>query len=593
MSDPAHATPAPLPHDAGAMAGSGHDTGAMKARWAALGAGVAALLLLFFIWPYQHWFYAGRSSVMHGWFRTVGESFGGEWMFCYFVPLLTGFLIHLRRAELRSLPLCGEWAGALLAVPALFVYWVGYKADTGYAGFLSAHLMMAALILLLGGRRWMRVLIFPWLFLFFMWPMFPIEERVVGKLRVITATLSGELLHLIGVPVVREGTALNSAADAVRGMRLGQLFQLDVEEPCSGVRSLYSLLMVSALYGYLSLKRVFPRLVLFASAIPLAMLGNVVRMVLLALGSIWFGSEFAIGRNLGADHQEMSAYHTLCGYAVFAVALAGMFGLCSLLEGSHWKSFKNLKKKAARPAASAADAVDAASTRRTIVMSGVAVGIAVAGLGICAVTNVNPAVAAPGVVMDLPLQFDKYQGIPNEMTAIERNVLDPGVSLVRNQYISPDRHMLVATVIESGVGKRTLHRPEVCLPGQGWSITDQMTVPIRLADGRAFEGTLLRMFREVEVSPGVRKRVRALNIYWYIGSDGTTTPEFYDHLRISYMDAVFKNLAHRWAMASFFLPLPESEIGFDNPMIEATALEELRDFSAGLAASFMKKPPSP
>lgn len=557
-------------------------------RWMALAAGAAAMLLLFFIWPYQHWQYAKRESVMTGWWKVVGESFNGEWVFCYIVPLLAGFLVYLRREQLRMLPLQGSWWGTLAGAMSLFVYWVGYKADTGYAGFLAAQLMVAGLVILLGGWGWMRTLLFAWLFLTFMWPMFPIEERVVMRLRLITAGMSEQFLNLIGVHTIREGTALSSAADVARGLSQGQVFRLDVEEPCSGVRSLYSLLMVSALYGYLSLKHIFPRLVLFVSAIPLAMAGNFVRMVLLALGSIWFGSEIAVGRNIDGQ-QEMSLYHTLCGYAVFAVALAGMFGLCSLLEGKHWKSLKTVGKRMAAPVHSMSSSASVPTPGRRVMLHSIAaLGLAAAGIGICAMTNVTPTLADPGVVLKLPLQLGRYQGTPHDMTAVERNILDEGVELVRNVYVSPDQHMLMATVIQSGYGKRTLHRPEVCLPGQGWTITDRTPIDIQLASGARVKATMLRMFREHEKAPGQRVRTRAIGCYWYIGSDGTTSPDYYDHIRISYVDAVFKNLSHRWAMAMFFAPLTEGDIVQTDPFAEVGALEEIRDLAAQAAAAFMK-----
>lgn len=148
--------------------------------------------------------------------------------------------------------------------------------------------------------------------------------------------------------------------------------------------------------------------------------------------------------------------------------------------------------------------------------------------------------------------------------------------------------MVVATVIQGGMGKRTLHRPEVCLPGQGWSITDRLPIPIKLANGRIIQATLLRMFRDYEPVPGQRKRMRAMNIYWYIGSDGTTSADYYDHIRISYMDGVFKNLTHRWAMAHFFAPLPDTDILIGDPMQDVAALEELRDFAGRMAPEFMK-----
>lgn len=555
--------------------------------WIALGTGLAAMLLLFVIWPYQHWQYAQRESVMKGWWKVVGESFNGEWMFCYLVPLLAGFLVYLRRDQLRKLPLAGSWWGTAVVAAGLFIYWVGYKADTGYAGFLAAQAVIAGLVILLGGWGWMRALLFPWLFLTFMWPMFPIEERLVMHLRLFTAGVSEQFLNLIGVPTVREGTALSSAADAAKGLSQGHVFRLDVEEPCSGVRSLYSLLMVSALYGYLSLKNTLPRLVLFASAMPLAMAGNFVRMVLLALGSIWFGSDIAVGRNINGQ-QEMSLYHTLCGYAVFAVALAGMFGLCSVLERKHWKSLKNFGKRASGPAATQPVAFPRENARRVLTHSAAALALAAGGIGICAATNTQPHLAEPGVVLRLPLQLGRYQGTPHDMTALERNILDEGVELVRTVYMSPDQRMLMGTVIQSGYGKRTLHRPEVCLPGQGWTITDRVPVPIRLADGTTLTATMLRMFREFEKAPGQFARMRAVSCYWYIGSDGTTSPDYYDHIRISYIDAVFKNLGHRWAMAMFFAPLPESENGPGDPFAEASALEDLRDLASQAAAEFMK-----
>ena len=583
MSAPTNPTPSITAQAPGALITGSH-LSPMLSRKVALSVGVCIFLLLFAVWPYQHWSYqGGRSSILAGWFKTVRDSHNGEWWFCYVVPFLVGYLIHLRRSEWKALPLKGHGSGILLTVLGLCVYWVGFKADTGYAGFISAQIMVAGLLLMIGGVRWMKILFFPWLFLAFMWPMFPIEERIVGQLRIITASLSGSLLNGIGIDVVREGTALSSAMDSAKNLAQGQLFQLDVEEPCSGVRSLYSLLMVSALYGYLSLKRTGPRLLLFISAIPLAMLGNVVRMVLLALGSLWFGSEFAIGRNINGE-QEMSTYHTLCGYAVFAVALAGMFAICSLLEGNHWKAFKNGNKAKPKSAAPA----ETESPVRTLILSSGALFMALLGVGICGATNVNPNIADPGVHLSLPLQVGKYQGVPFDMTARERDILDPGVDLVRNQYFSNDQKVMMATVIEGGPAKRSLHRPEVCLPGQGWNITDRTQIPIQLPSGRIIQATMLRMFSDALSDSGQRIRHRAINVYWYIGSDGTTSADYYDHIRISYIDAVFRNLSHRWAMASLYVPMPPSQIGMGDPMAEVNAMEEIRSFAAQIAPHFMK-----
>lgn len=556
--------------------------GWFDSRLAALLVLAAPLLLLFAVMPYQHWYLEGRSSVLAGWARIVAND--DEWWFCLLVPPLVGWLVHRQRKELKSLPLAGSWWGLPVLLVGLFFYWAGYKVDTGYLGFVSMHLTLAALILLLGGLRWMRSLLFPWLFLGFMWPLFPLEERLAFPLRLMTAAASGWFLNVLGVDVVREGTALHSAAEPMIGIAQGDLFRLDVEEPCSGIRSLFSLMMISALYGHLSLHAAWARALLFFSAIPLAMLGNFTRMVLLAVASRWFGSEFAVGRNIDG-HQEMSFFHSLAGFAVFGVALAGMFALCGVLEG-------RLFKRGGKAGGRAVDDGVAAGTG-----GGLSPGKSLAALALpgacalfCLTTSTSLVLAQPGVCLRLPAVLDAYAGKAMDMSAEERNVLDEGVELVRTFYTSPQGRRILVTLIVGGPGKRTLHRPEVCLPGQGWSIGSSEVMPLEFADGSKAEATVLRLFRDAGTEGGPSVRVRALNVYWYIGSDGVTRPDYYGHISKGYQDALFKGINHRWSMLSVFVPVSEQPIGSGHALEEWTALEETRAFLHELVPGLLSKP---
>ena len=78
---------------------------------------------------------------------------------------------------------------------------------------------------------------------------------------------------------------------------------------CSGLRSLFALGMVSLLYGYLSLEKGWHRFLLAAAAVPFAVIGNFVRMILLYVGTITLGKEVAIGK----DHFNPSGYPYRCG----------------------------------------------------------------------------------------------------------------------------------------------------------------------------------------------------------------------------------------------------------------------------------------
>jgi exosortase len=548
----------------------------------------AVLVLLFLLWPYQQWDYGKRESIIIGWARWVTKR--SDWWFCFAVPPLVGWLVWLRREELSKLSLQGTWRGLIPLGLGLFCYWVGYKADTGYPGFLAVQGVLAGFILLVAGMAWMRILFFAWLFMLFCWPMQPLEDSVASPLRPYTASMAASVLNAMGVPTVSEGSALQSAPDAASGAQIGDKFSLDVDAKCSGINSLFALMMISALLGYVALKRPRSRLILFICSVPLAVAGNIVRLLLLVAGTLKIGSELAVGRHIG-EHQEMSFYHTAAGFAVFGIALAGMFALCWLFEGREMTA--NLKRHG-RPA-SPGDEFAIPLPRRMQAQLLAALVLPLITLSICLGTDIGFHVAAPGIRLSeeaprhpvLPLSLGEYQGRELEMTLNEKNLLDEGVKLARTGYASANGRQILATVIMSGFEKRSLHRPEVCLPAQGWTVTDRMPVSLHLADGRDVDVMMMRVFRDVEPKPGVRIRTRAVNFYWYIGSDGTNCADHYEHIFLSYYDAVFRNIQHRWSMASIYVPLPEQQVGHEDPMLELGAVEDGRAFISKLAPTFM------
>lgn len=542
-----------------------------------LGLGGVMLVILLGVFPYQHWDFHVRSSIFGGILKKADQD--SEWWFCLFAPPIVAWLVWRMKKSLVGLPVNGSWLGAPVLVLGMLFYWFGYKADTAYPGYVSGQLITLGLILLLGGMEWLRRLFFPWAFLVFTWPMIPLESVLALPLRMITARASGIVLNLIGVPVSSEGTGILSAVDPERGLAQGDLFQLDVEEPCSGIRSLFSLLMLSALYGWLSLKTWRARGILLASAIPLAMLGNLVRMILLALGSLWFGSDFAVGRKIG-EHQEMSFYHSMAGFAVFGVALAGMFALCTLLE-------KKIESRARPVAPKAVPQVAPAASTRSWLQLGIAALILGGGLGVCSLTDGSYHVGPPGISIEMPSLIGPFVSTEHPMTSREKNILPEGVRIERRFYTKSDRAIL-ATMVLSGAEKRSLHSPDSCLPAQGWKVSSQSLITLPLAD-QEITVTLMNMYQDIQDKEGRRARIRALNLFWYLGSDGTTCAGYHEHVRKTYSDAFFKNLNHRWTLLTFFVPLPDSTTGIDDPYAELTALKDTEAFIQMLVPKLLTK----
>jgi exosortase len=89
--------------------------------------------------------------------------------------------------------------------------------------------------------------------------------------------------------------------------------ELRVENPCSGLRSLIALLATGAVFAYLQPGRPWRRALLFLSAIPVAMVANVVRITLLLLVAHYVGVKQATGK-----------FHDWSGLALYVVALGGL-----------------------------------------------------------------------------------------------------------------------------------------------------------------------------------------------------------------------------------------------------------------------------
>jgi exosortase len=173
----------------------------------------------------------------------------------------------------------------------------------------------------------MKAVAFPYIFLMFAYPFYFLDTIVAFPLRGLMCQLSQLFLNGIGVETLRVGTALVSAPDYAKGLAQGQKFALDVATPCSGIRSLFALMMVSALYAHLSLEKTWQKWTLFLLSPALAVIGNFARMVMLTLGTILLGSAVAIG-----TEEHPTTFHMAAGFFVFVVALGGMVGVSRLLQ---------------------------------------------------------------------------------------------------------------------------------------------------------------------------------------------------------------------------------------------------------------------
>ena len=299
-----------------------------RALWVEVAVAFAVVIGLYGFIPYNFGFESKARSVFEMLQRFWTDPSTADWHHGMIVPLISVGLILHRAKELEKVVIQPSGWGVLGVVAALALFWVGYKIDITIVGFLSLQMMIGGLILWLFGWEMMKAVAFPYAFLMFAYPFYFLDTIVAFPLRGLMCQMSQFFLNLVGVDTLRVGTALVSAPDYAKGLAQGQRFALDVATPCSGIRSLFALMMVSALYGHLTLQKGWQKWVLFLLSPALAVLGNFARMVMLTLGTILLGSAVAIG-----TEEHPTTFHMAAGFFVFVVALGGMVGVSRILQG--------------------------------------------------------------------------------------------------------------------------------------------------------------------------------------------------------------------------------------------------------------------
>lgn len=178
-----------------------------------------------------------------------------------------------------------------------------------------------------------------------------------------------------------------------------------------------------------------------------------------------------------------------------------------------------------------------------VVLAVVLVGVTV---GFCLKAADLNTVAEPGVVMKLPDQVGSFFGKSQDMSEAEKRILPGDTVMVRMLYENVSGDQISCSVVLSGGEKRSIHRPEICLPAQGWSIGGGNIVPIPLKSGRTLEVMNLDLRRQVEVRPNVFRPISSEFFYWFIGKDRTTPKHMVRIFQTSW-DRVFHRINHRWA----------------------------------------------
>ena len=201
------------------------------------------------------------------------------------------------------------WPGLLVAM-GLYVFGRAFDLISIEAAGLYGIAMMS--VVLLFGLPAILANLFPFIYLAFLIPP-PgwVIDAVTAPLREFVSVVATKFVAILGYPIVNEGISITIAQ-----------YQLLVEDACSGMNSLFGLIAISLFYVYIVHKSSWIHsLILLIAIIPIAILANIIRVIILILITYHYGDAVAQG-----------FLHVTAGLVLFVISLLLIFALDMVLR---------------------------------------------------------------------------------------------------------------------------------------------------------------------------------------------------------------------------------------------------------------------
>lgn len=241
-------------------------------------------------------FYSTLQWLVISWLNNDYYSHG------FLIPIISGYLIYNMRGDLKNIEKKQSQEGLFVFMAGIIMYGIGSLNSIRFISGLSLLVTIFGLILYLYGWKFINKVKFPLVFLIFMIPL-PIIDIVAPPAQTIAATGSFDIAKLVGLPIERDGNQLTLPSGT---------FEVAVE--CSGLNSLISLLALGTIYAFILEGGLLKKLTISFSSIPIAMLGNILRIT----------SVLIVGNKYGTDVAE-GYFHQFSSIVLFMAALIGLF----------------------------------------------------------------------------------------------------------------------------------------------------------------------------------------------------------------------------------------------------------------------------
>lgn len=246
------------------------------------------------------------------------------------VPFMTLAVIYMRRDQIRKQPIGSSWLGFAVMLIGLGMVLegrsIGNMSISGFGFILS----LIGGVYFAFGKHIGRICLAPFLFLIFMMPFLGyIIDLTTNRLQIMSTVVASKMLSLVGFQ--------NMIPDGFPTLILMDHYELNIGGPCSGFKLILSLTAFTTFFVMISSLGLWKDIFLFAITIPLALLINGLRIMLIGIvgeyGTINPGAWWAVKmRELGKNSDVGLVFHDYSGYITLIVCFIILHYTVKLLE---------------------------------------------------------------------------------------------------------------------------------------------------------------------------------------------------------------------------------------------------------------------
>ncbi len=212
--------------------------------------------------------------------RGLAES---EDAFALLIPFVVLALYWSKRRTLVAQDLRSWTPGLVLLSGGLLLHLFGFLIQQPRVSIVGFFVGVYGLTGLAWGPAWLRTTFFPFFLFGFCVPMGSLAEPITFRLRLVVSHLVEFVSHFfLAIDVIRDGTMLRDPTNR---------YSYEVAAACSGIRSLIATFALAIILAFVSLRTWWKRGLMVLAALPLALLGNLLRMLSIVIAAEYGGQE--------------------------------------------------------------------------------------------------------------------------------------------------------------------------------------------------------------------------------------------------------------------------------------------------------------